>query len=112
MLGTIGLGGQDLLIGGPTSSQLNGTGSDILIGGTTLDDRNMAALEAVLSTWTDPTADYATRVSRPRSGALAAGRVSSNNQPNSLLGGTGPHLILASPLDTTNKAKSDWLFKL
>jgi hypothetical protein len=89
----------------PSPSTLKGKGAGILIGGTTLDGRSLAALEAVLSTWTDPTADLNTRVTRLRSGPLAAGRVASNKQPNTLEGGAGPNLFFAA-LDDSTKASS------
>jgi hypothetical protein len=107
-----GLGGQDVLIAGPSASTLFGTGADILIGGTTVDDRDLSALEAVLSTWSDPTADYATRVARLRGGPLAAGNVLSNKQANTLKGGTGPNLFFATAADTTNRGPGETTFPL
>jgi len=108
-----GLGGQDLLIAGPSGSILEGTGADILIGGQTLDAGNMAALDAVLNEWSDPTATFADRVAALRSGPLAAGRVKSNKQHNVLLGGSGPNLFFTSGIiDATNQSNSDASFTL
>jgi hypothetical protein len=102
-----GLGGQDLLIAGPSTSTLTGSGADILIGGQTADDMTMAALEAVLNSWGDPSASSATRVARLLIGPLSSSRVKSNKQHNTLLGGSGPNLFLTSSTDTTNASNND-----
>jgi hypothetical protein len=107
-----GGGGRDVLIAGPSASIPQGTDADILIGGQTAADRDMAALEAVLASWADPTASLASRVTRLLTGALAPGKVSSNRQHNILLGGGGPNLFLASAGDTTNKSTGDASFTI
>jgi hypothetical protein len=102
-----GGGGQDLLIAGPTASTVQGAGADILVGGQTADDLNMAALEQVLMAWTDPTADFPTRVSRITQGLFATGTVTPNHQHNVLAAGAGPNLFFSSASDTTNKSNAD-----
>jgi hypothetical protein len=102
-----GGGGQDLLIAGPTASTLEGSGADVLVGGQTADDQNMTALEQVLMDWTDPTADFPTRVSRIRQGLFATGKVTANHQHNVLTAGAGLNLFFASASDTTNKSNGD-----
>jgi hypothetical protein len=102
-----GLGGQDLLVAGGSASTLSGTGADILIGGQTAVDANLAALETVLATWSNPEASFADRVSTLLSGALASGKVRSNKGRNALSGGAGPNLFFASTIDVTNKTSTD-----
>jgi Ca2+-binding RTX toxin-like protein len=59
--------GDDLLIGGLGSDHIRGNGA-ILINGTTAYDDDLAALELILQTWSDPSLSYAARVSRIESG--------------------------------------------
>jgi hypothetical protein len=98
-----GGGGRDLLIAGPSASNLFGNGDDLLIGGMTAYDRNLPALDAVLATWSDRGTDYPGRVTKLRNGMLASGKVTSNLQRNTLLGGAGLNLFFASGLDGTNQ---------
>jgi hypothetical protein len=58
----IGGGGSDTLKGG------SGSGSDILIAGSTIYDQNVAALDALLAAWDNPSMSYSLRVATLLSG--------------------------------------------
>lgn len=61
--------GDNLVIGGGGADTLTGgSGSDILIAGSTIYDQNVAALDALLSTWDDTTLSYDQRVADLLSG--------------------------------------------
>jgi hypothetical protein len=62
-----GVQGDDLLIGGLGSDRLRGNGA-ILINGTTEYDDDLAALELILQTWSDPNLSHAARVALIESG--------------------------------------------
>jgi Ca2+-binding RTX toxin-like protein len=63
----LGGAGRDLLIGGAGRDHLIGK-SAILINGTTAYDEQLAALELILQTWSDPRLSYSARVARIEAG--------------------------------------------
>ena len=63
----LGRSGRDLLIGGAGRDHLIGK-SAILINGTTAYDEELAALEVILQTWSDPRLSYSARVARIEAG--------------------------------------------
>jgi uncharacterized protein (TIGR03118 family) len=85
---------RDILIGGEGNDLLVGNGADdLLIGGSTAHDANPAALLQILAEWTSGD-DYATRVSKLRTGAgglpiLDATTVIDDGSLDILLGGLG-----------------------
>jgi hypothetical protein len=105
--------GRNLLIAGPTAGTLlGGPGESILIGGTTVFDRDLAALDAILTDWSDSTLDYAIRVAHLRARRLATAMVASNGLRNTLEGGAGLNLFFASQLDSTNQKAGETVFPL
>jgi Ca2+-binding RTX toxin-like protein len=112
--------GDNLVIGGGGADTLTGgSGSDILIAGSTIYDRNVAALEALLATWDNPSLSFALRVASLQSGvsytdgsgthlaALAAHSTVSQptgSGPSTLKGGSGLDWFFAAVTDViTNK---------
>ncbi len=98
------IAGYNLVIGGGGSDTLTGgSGSDILIAGSTLYDQNMAALDALLAAWDNPSMSYSLRVATLQNGvsytdgtgthtaALVAGTTvmqPTGSGPSTLIGGS------------------------
>jgi hypothetical protein len=71
--------GDNILIAGDNAATLvDGGGQDILIAGTTDYDNNDAALMAILTEWSNPNEDFATKVSNLTTGANGLPALNSN----------------------------------
>ena len=95
--------GRDLIISGSSATSITSEGDSILIAGTTAYDRNQAALEAILDEWTNTDVIYQSRVSTLLTGLLGRGKVTSNGQKDTVLGGSGRNLFFYSTVDTTDR---------
>jgi hypothetical protein len=99
-----GGGERDLLIGGDGADRLKGSFSaDILVGGTTIFDSQPAALGDLFDQWRsssrNPRFDRPWRCSSPAHDVLADSDVQDDNAVDTLRGGPGNDLVLASPTD-------------
>jgi streptogramin lyase len=99
----IGGTGRNVIIGGGGSDQITGgTGDNLLIGGTTSYDTNLAALQAILKVWDDPTLVFDQRINALRKGTTVNGvtvvldksTVLNDGAPDSLVGGTGQNWFI------------------
>jgi Ca2+-binding RTX toxin-like protein len=89
--------GRNLIIGGGGKDTLTGgSGGDILIGGRTAYDTNVAALDALLATWSRTDLSYNARVAALQSGV-------------SYLDSTGTHSAALTPSNVFDDAASDIL---
>lgn len=98
--------GRDLLIGGYGLDTLVGDGADILIGGPTTHDLNDAALQAILNEWAS-TRSYNVRVANLRNGSGSSGRLNGNYFLSTT--GPSPTVLDDQKVDTYfARAAKDW----
>lgn len=98
--------GRDLLIGGYGLDTLVGDGQDILIGGITTHDLNDAALQAILNEWAS-SRSYNVRVANLKNGSGSSSRLNGNYFLSTT--GPSPTVIDDQKVDTYfARAAKDW----